>query len=57
MDMVQVQLQDETGNWRTYSYTQNVPLLYRDNMRQLQWQFPNARIRTVDSNGRVIDIF
>lgn len=57
MDMVQVQLQDENGNWRTYSTTQNIAQMYRDNMRQLQWQFPNARIRTVDSYGRVIDIF
>jgi len=57
MDNVEIQLQDESGNWRTYSITQNFPLLYRENMRQLQWQFPNARIRAVDSNGRVIDIF
>lgn len=57
MDMIEIQLQDLSGNWRTYSYTQNIPLLYRDGMRQLQWQFPNARIRAVDSNGRVVDIF
>jgi hypothetical protein len=56
MDMVEIQLQDESGNWRTYSSTQNIPLLYRDGMRQLQWQFPNSRIRTVDSYGRVIDL-
>lgn len=57
MDMIEVQLQDETGNWRTYSMCPNVSQIYRDNMRQLQWQFPNARIRAVDSNGRVVDIF
>jgi hypothetical protein len=57
MNMIEIQLQDESGNWRTYSCTQNIPLLYRDGMRQLQWQFPNARIRAVDSNGRVVDIF
>lgn len=57
MDQVQIQLMDESGNWRTYSYTPNNSVLYRDGMRQLQWQFPNARIRAVDMNGRVIDIF
>lgn len=56
MDMIEIQVQDETGNWRTYSYTQNIPTLYRDGMRQLQWQFPDARIRAIDSNGRVVDI-
>lgn len=57
MDQVQIQLMDESGNWRTYSYTPNNSVLYRDGMRQLQWQFPYARIRAVDMNGRVIDIF
>ncbi len=57
MDMIEIQLQDQSGNWRTYSYTQNIPLRSRDGMRQLQWQFPDARIRAVDSNGRVVDIF
>ena len=27
MDMIEIQLLDESGNWRTYSYTQNVSLL------------------------------
>lgn len=57
MDQVQIQLMDESGNWRTYAYTPNNSVLYRDGMRQLQWQFPNARIRAVDMDGRVIDIF
>ena len=57
MDTVQIQLMDESGNWRTYAYTPNNSVLYRDGMRQLQWQFPNARIRAVDMSGRVIDIF
>lgn len=57
MDTVEVQMQDPSGNWRTYSYSQNIPAIYRDNMRQLQWQFPDARIRAIDSYGRVVDIF
>jgi len=56
MDTVQIQLQDETGNWRTYSITPNQSLLYRQAMQQLKWQFPNARVRTVDNDGRLVDI-
>lgn len=56
MDSVQLQVQDETGNWRTYGITGNVPIQILDGMRQLQWQFPNARIRAVDMNGRLVDI-
>lgn len=56
MDQVYVQLQDETGNWRTYSITPNQSLLYRQAMQQLKRDFPNARVRTVDSDGRLIDI-
>lgn len=56
MDTVQVQLQDETGNWRTYSITPNQSLQYRQAMQQLKWQFPNARVRVVDNDGRLVDI-
>lgn len=56
MDFVNIQAQDETGNWRTYSLTQNNSQLIIQAMKQLQWQFPNARIRAVDNSGRVIDI-
>lgn len=56
MDTVQIQLQDETGNWRTYSMTPNQSLQYRQAMQQLKWQFPNARVRVVDNDGRLVDI-
>ena len=52
--MVEIQMQDPSGNWRTYSSSQNIPLMYRDNMRQLQWQFPDARIRAVASDPRSV---
>jgi len=56
MDNIQVQLQDETGNWRTYTITPNQSLLYRQAMQQLKWNFPNARVRAVDNDGRLVDI-
>ena len=56
MDNIQVQLMDETGNWRTYTITPNQSLLYRQAMQQLKWQFPNARVRAVDNDGRLVDI-
>lgn len=56
MDNINLQVQDETGNWRTYTVTQNNSQLIIMGMRQLQWQFPDKRIRAVDSNGRLVDI-
>ena len=56
MDNVQIQLMDETGNWRTHTITPNQSLLYRQAMQQLRWNFPNARIRAVDNDGRLVDI-
>lgn len=56
MSTVQIQVQDQSGNWRTYAITGNHSLQILEGMRQLQWQFPNARIRAVDMNGRLVDI-
>lgn len=56
MDQVQIQLQDETGNWRTYQVTLNHSQYIISGMRSLQSQFPNSRIRTIDMNGRLIDM-
>ena len=56
MDLIEVQLQDQTGNWRTYSVTQNISALIIEAMRSLKWQFPNQRVRAVDANDRLIDL-
>jgi hypothetical protein len=55
MDMIEIQVQDTTGNWRTYSMTHNVSALIMEAMRSLKWQFPDQRVRAVDENGRVVD--
>ena len=56
MDYVDIQAQDSSGNWRTYSRTQNNAQMILIRMKELQRQFPTFRIRAVDGNGRVVDI-
>jgi len=56
MDGVQIQMQDISGNWRTYTITTNFPTQIRMEMENLQRQFPESRIRAVDMSGRLIDI-
>jgi hypothetical protein len=54
--MVHIQLQDNTGNWRTYHTTQNNSQMILSEMRMLSSRFPDQRIRAVDVDGRVVDI-
>lgn len=56
MDNIEIQLQDITGNWRMYGITINNSQMIVASMRQLAEQFPNQRVRAVDSNGRIVDI-
>ena len=56
MDQVQIQLQDTTGNWRTYQVTLNNSQMISSGMQSLASQFPNQRVRCVDMNGKIVDI-
>ena len=56
MEFISIQLQDQSGNWRTYQQTQNIPMLIRQGMEELKRQFPELRVRAVDSDGRLVDI-
>lgn len=56
MDYVSIQAQDPTGVWRTYRNIPNNSQRILAEMQDLQAQFPGYRIRTVDANGRVVDI-
>jgi hypothetical protein len=38
-DSVEVQLQDESGNWRTMAVTVNVSAIIRTKMEEVQRQF------------------
>ena len=56
MDYISIQAQDLSGVWRTYRNVQNNSQRILSEMRDLQSQFPNFRIRAVDADGRVVDI-
>ncbi len=55
-DSVEVQLQDESGNWRTMAVTVNVSAIIRTRMEEVQRQFPSSRVRAADGGGRVVDL-
>jgi hypothetical protein len=54
--MVEVQMQDNLGNWRSYSMVPNNSAMIRSAMDQLSRQFPDSRIRAIDEAGRIVDI-
>lgn len=53
---IYIQVQDITGNWRTYNFTINNPHMILSNMQNLSSQFPDQRVRAVDSNNRLVDM-
>ncbi len=55
-DSVEVQVQDESGNWRTTAVTVNVSAIIRARKAEVQRQFPGARVRAVDRDGRLLDM-
>ena len=56
MNDVDIQVQDPSGNWRTYAITVNDSQMILARMKELARTFPNHRIRAIDKNGRVVDI-
>ena len=56
IDQVEIQLQDESGNWRTMVVTVNESAIIRARTDELKRQFPGARVRAVDGGGRVVDL-
>lgn len=56
MDYIDIQLQDLSGNWRTYSQTVNNSQQILQEMKNLQNRHPDQRVRAVDKNGRIVDI-
>jgi hypothetical protein len=56
MNQVQIQLQDTTGNWRTYHVTLNNSQMILSEMKQLSSRYPNQRVRAVDMDGKLVDI-
>jgi hypothetical protein len=56
IEQVEIQLQGESGNWRTMAVTVNVTAIIRTGMEEVQRQFPGARVRAVDRGGRLLDL-
>jgi hypothetical protein len=52
-----VQAQDTTGIWRTYTVTVNDPQILLYAMQSLKTRFPTYRVRAIDENGKIVDIF
>ena len=48
---VEIQLQEESGNWRTMAVTINDSQQIRVPIDEVKRQFPSSRVRAVDAGG------
>lgn len=55
MNYIQIQVQI-SGLWRTYNLVQNNSQRIIMAMDELKRQFPEHRVRAVDSNGTLVDL-
>lgn len=55
-EFVQIQAQDRSGMWRTYVWTPNNQQRITQEMNSLKKQFPHFKIRTINKDGRLIDM-
>lgn len=55
-DDVDIQLQDQSGNWRTYHTTQNNSQMILMRMKELKDRHPDLRVRAVTRDGKLVDI-
>ena len=51
-----VQVQDQTGMWRDTAATTHDPQVYLARMQEATQNHSGMRVRTVDENGRLLDI-
>lgn len=51
-----VQVQDQTGMWRDTAATTHEPQVYLARMQEATLNHPGMRVRTIDENGRLLDI-
>jgi hypothetical protein len=52
---VQIEVQI-AGNWQSASSTLNDPQIYLAEMKSVQKMYPGLRVRTVDREGRLLDM-
>ncbi len=55
-DSVEVQLQDENGNWQRVAVTVDISAIIRTRMEEVQRQFSGARVCAVNREGRLLDM-
>lgn len=53
---IYIQAQDLSGVWRTISVTINDPQVILLQMSSVKRQFPNFRIRAINSSGSLVDL-
>jgi len=55
-DDIDIQLQDQSGMWRTYHTTINNSQMILMRMKELKAQHPDLRVRAVTRDGRLVDM-
>jgi ribulose bisphosphate carboxylase small subunit len=56
MNEVEIQLQDSSGMWRTYTITQNNSQMILMRMKELKAQHPDKRVRAITRDGKLVDM-
>lgn len=56
MDEVLIQYQGFVGNWFTVQIVLNNDLSIKIGLDSVSFQYPNARVRAMTQDGRVVDI-
>ncbi len=57
MGRVDIQVQDISGNWRTYNVVMSATSMQiQMAMKQLKDQFPEQRIRAINEMGQLVDM-
>jgi len=53
--MINIQYQDQTGNWNTVMVTEDFSQNIINAMKQVHDQY-NCRVRAIDDSGKIVDI-
>jgi hypothetical protein len=56
-EFARVQVQDDSGMWRDTAATLEDPQVYLARMQEAAYNHPGKRVRTIDGNGRLLDLF
>ncbi|MFG1204518.1 hypothetical protein V5F29_19230 [Xanthobacter aminoxidans] len=56
MDQVQIQRQQNSGEWTTVMVVQNLAPNITNALKAAARSNPGCRVRAIDANGRVVDL-